>query len=105
MKTIWEVDLRRPEEEIFGGMTSACRRCIRKAEKVGVTIEEADDLEFADDYYAQLRDVFAKQRSFRPMTRRGSSSSSATSCRPGACCSSERATATASASRRASSRR
>jgi CelD/BcsL family acetyltransferase involved in cellulose biosynthesis len=61
VKTIWEVDLRRPEEEIFGGMTSACRRCIRKAEKVGVTIEEADDLEFADDYYAQLRDVFAKR--------------------------------------------
>jgi CelD/BcsL family acetyltransferase involved in cellulose biosynthesis len=60
-KTIFEVDLRRPEEEIFGGMTSACRRCIRKAEKVGVTIEDADDLEFADDYYAQLRDVFAKQ--------------------------------------------
>ena len=23
-ETIWEVDLRRPEEEIFGGMTSAC---------------------------------------------------------------------------------
>src|SRR5436189_3057502 len=42
-------------------MTSACRRCIRKAKKVGVTIEEADDPEFADDYYAQLRDVFAKQ--------------------------------------------
>ena len=60
-ETIWEVDLRRPEDEIFGGMTSACRRCIRKAEKVGVTIEEADDPEFADDYYAQLRDVFAKQ--------------------------------------------
>jgi CelD/BcsL family acetyltransferase involved in cellulose biosynthesis len=60
-KTIFEVDLSRPEEEIFAGMTSACRRCIRKAEKVGVTIEEAHDLEFADDYYAQLRDVFAKQ--------------------------------------------
>jgi CelD/BcsL family acetyltransferase involved in cellulose biosynthesis len=42
-------------------MTSACRRCIRKAEKEGVTIEEADDLAFADDYYAQLQDVFAKQ--------------------------------------------
>jgi CelD/BcsL family acetyltransferase involved in cellulose biosynthesis len=60
-KTIFEVDLRRSEEEIFAGITSACRRCIRKAEKVGVTIEEAEDVEFADDYYAQLRDVFAKQ--------------------------------------------
>ncbi len=53
-KTIFEVDLRPPEEELFARMASACRRCIRKAEKVGVTIEEADDLEFADDYYAQL---------------------------------------------------
>jgi CelD/BcsL family acetyltransferase involved in cellulose biosynthesis len=60
-KTIFEVDLRQPEEDIFAGMTSACRRCIRKAEKVGVTIEESEDPEFADDYYAQLRDVFAKQ--------------------------------------------
>jgi CelD/BcsL family acetyltransferase involved in cellulose biosynthesis len=60
-KTIFELDLRRSEDEIFAGMESACRRCIRKAEKVGVTIEEANDPEFADDYYAQLRDVFAKQ--------------------------------------------
>ena len=60
-KTVFEVDLRPPEEELFARMASACRRCIRKAEKVGVTIEEANDLEFADDYYAQLRDVFAKQ--------------------------------------------
>jgi hypothetical protein len=60
-KTVFEVDLRPPDDELFAGFTSACRRCIRKAEKVGVTIEEADDLGFADDYYAQLRDVFAKQ--------------------------------------------
>jgi lipid II:glycine glycyltransferase (peptidoglycan interpeptide bridge formation enzyme) len=42
-------------------MDSACRRCVRKAEKSGVTIEEAHDPEFADEYYAQLKDVFAKQ--------------------------------------------
>ena len=60
-KTVFEVDLRPPEEELFARMTSACRRCVRKAEKVGVTIEEADDLDFANDYYAQLREVFAKQ--------------------------------------------
>ena len=60
-KTIFEVDLRSSEDEMLNRMTSACRRCIRKAEKVGVTIEEAHDLEFADEYYAQLRDVFAKQ--------------------------------------------
>jgi hypothetical protein len=60
-ETVFELDLRPPEEELLARMTSACRRCIRKAEKVGVTIEEADDLEFANDYYTQLREVFAKQ--------------------------------------------
>src|SRR5947209_7170137 len=42
-------------------MTSACRRNIRKAERNGVIVEEADGPDFADDYHAQLRDVFAKQ--------------------------------------------
>lgn len=54
-------DLTCSEDEIFGRMESACRRCIRKAEKSGVTIEEAHDAAFADEYYAQLEDVFAKQ--------------------------------------------
>lgn len=60
-KTSLEVDLKRSDGEIFAGMTSACRRCIRKAEKAGVTVEEASDDAFADEYYAQLEDVFAKQ--------------------------------------------
>ena len=57
----FEIDLTRDEDELFSNMTSACRRCVRKAEKEGVFIEEAHDLEFADEYYAQLQDVFAKQ--------------------------------------------
>ena len=57
----FEIDLKRSEDELFSGMTSACRRCIRKAEKESVIVEEAHDPEFADDYYAQLEDVFAKQ--------------------------------------------
>lgn len=57
----YRTDLTRSEEEIFNGMESACRRCIRKAEKSGVTIEEAHDAAFADEYYEQLKDVFAKQ--------------------------------------------
>jgi hypothetical protein len=57
----YEIDLTQSEEALFANMTSACRRCIRKAEKNGVTIEEAKDLAFADEYYAQLQDVFAKQ--------------------------------------------
>jgi hypothetical protein len=56
------IDLSATEEELLARMTSSCRRCIHKADRVGVTIEEARDESFADDFYAQLRDVFAKQR-------------------------------------------
>jgi len=61
-----KVDLRQPEEEIWAGMKSECRTAIRKAERSGVVIEEASDLGFADDYYAQLEDVFAKQSMVPP---------------------------------------
>jgi hypothetical protein len=61
----YELDLAREEKEIFAGMSSACRRAIRKGEKEGVRVEEAHGTEFADEYYAQLEDVFAKQ-SLRP---------------------------------------
>jgi hypothetical protein len=57
----YKSDLTRSEDELFAGMESACRRCIRKAEKSGVVVEEANDPEFADEYYEQLKDVFAKQ--------------------------------------------
>jgi len=59
---IFEVSLRGGEDELFARMSSGCRRAIRKAEKSGVVIEEASGRDCADDYYAQLRDVFAKQR-------------------------------------------
>jgi hypothetical protein len=58
----YEIDLRPPEPEILAGMTRACRKSMRKAVRVGVTVEEAQDEGFAEDYYAQLQDVFAKQR-------------------------------------------
>ena len=57
----YQTDLTQSEEAIFGSMESACRRCIRKAERSGVTIEEARDDGFAEEYYEQLRDVFGKQ--------------------------------------------
>ena len=59
--TSYRTDLTRSEEELFNSMDSACRRCVRKAEKSGVTIEEAHDHGFADESYEQLKDVFAKQ--------------------------------------------
>jgi len=61
----FELDLTRAEDEIFGAMSSACRRAVRKGEKEGVRVEEAHGVEFADEYYEQLEDVFAKQ-SLRP---------------------------------------
>jgi hypothetical protein len=59
--TSYRSDLSKSEDELFRAMDSACRRCVRKAEKSGVSIEEAHDLGFADEYYRQLEDVFAKQ--------------------------------------------
>lgn len=61
IKRGFEIDLNKEEDKLFGSMSPACRRCIRKAAKVGVQMEVATDLSFADDYYAQLGDVFAKQ--------------------------------------------
>lgn len=59
--TSYRTDLTQTESQLFNNMDSACRRCIRKAEKSGVIIEEAHDDGFADEYYEQLKDVFAKQ--------------------------------------------
>jgi Acetyltransferase (GNAT) domain len=57
----YEVDLSDDEPAIFGRMSSACRRAVRKAEKSGVTLEPATGVAFADEYYAQLEGVFARQ--------------------------------------------
>lgn len=60
--TTFDVDLTADEETIFGRMTSACRRNVRQAERKGVVVEEVQgDSSFAEEYHAQLVDVFAKQ--------------------------------------------
>jgi hypothetical protein len=56
----WEIDLVPAEEELFRAMRHSCRSNIRKAVSAGVAVEEAADLSFADEYYSQLREVFAK---------------------------------------------
>jgi hypothetical protein len=56
-----EVDLRSPTHEVWATLKASCRTAIRKAEKHGVTIEEATGDDFAEDFYPQLEDVFAKQ--------------------------------------------
>ncbi len=55
------VDLSVDESTLFAKLTSACRRCIRKADKEGVQLEVAPVKGFAEDYFEQLKDVFAKQ--------------------------------------------
>ena len=57
----FEIDLTQTLEQLFSNMAPACRRCIRRAEKSGVTIEEAQDAAFAGEYYAQLPEVFQKR--------------------------------------------
>ena len=59
--TTYLVDLIGSEEDVWARLKSSCRGRVRKAEKSGVVIEEATDLGFADDYVAQLHDVFVKQ--------------------------------------------
>ncbi len=57
----FEIDLRPNADEIFAAMSSACRRAVRKSQKSGVRVERASGIEFADEYFDQLIDVFAKQ--------------------------------------------
>lgn len=55
------VDLAADEATLFANFTSSCRRAIRKADKEGVQVEVAPVEGFAEDYFEQLTDVFAKQ--------------------------------------------
>jgi CelD/BcsL family acetyltransferase involved in cellulose biosynthesis len=57
----FEIDLEPDEETIFARMSSACRHAIREGERVGVKVEEATPDGFADEYHAQLLEVFARQ--------------------------------------------
>jgi hypothetical protein len=57
----YELDLDGDEEAVFGRMSSAARRAVRKAEKSGVTVTPVTGPAFADEYYAQLEGVFARQ--------------------------------------------
>lgn len=61
----WQLDLQRPDDELLAGMNQMARRNIRKAERYGVRIEEVDPLapgDFADEYFAQVTEAFAKRR-------------------------------------------
>ena len=55
------MDLTQSEEQLFANLDSDRRRCIRKATRDGIRIEEATDDGFATDYYDQMVDIFARQ--------------------------------------------
>ena len=58
----YEVDLTLPEPQLLASFKDDCRWRIRKAANKGVTIEVATDAAFADEYFAQLEEVFAKRQ-------------------------------------------
>ena len=55
------VDLGASEEEILGRMSGRTRTYVRRAARNELTAEVATDLGFADEYHAQLGEVFARQ--------------------------------------------
>ncbi|MCZ6893675.1 MAG: GNAT family N-acetyltransferase [Gammaproteobacteria bacterium] len=57
----FEVDLSPSEDDVFANFTRSCRWSVRKAERNGVIVEEASDIEFADEFCAQQAEVFAAQ--------------------------------------------
>ena len=57
----YELDLWKSEEELLASMHHSPRRYIRKAWREGyVTVEESGPEGFAQDYFAQLKDVYAR---------------------------------------------
>jgi len=62
----FELDLTLTKDQLWQNLRQDCREAIRKAERSGVVVEEAHDIEFADDYYDQLKHVFAVKNSVPP---------------------------------------
>ena len=61
VKMSYATDLTLPEDALLHKLHKMIRGSLRKAQRSGVQIAEANDLAFADEYYDQLKDVFAKQ--------------------------------------------
>lgn len=57
----YELDLTADEETLLSRMSSSARRNIRLGERNGLVVERASGEPFADEFHAQLTDVFAKQ--------------------------------------------
>jgi len=59
-------DLTKSEDEILANMSDSRRKNIRRSIKKGVVIEEANDIEFMDEYYAQFTETM-KKHSMAPL--------------------------------------
>jgi CelD/BcsL family acetyltransferase involved in cellulose biosynthesis len=55
------VDLRPSEASLFSAMRATTRNYIRQAERKGLEAEAAAGVEFADEFHAQLTEVFGRQ--------------------------------------------
>jgi len=63
----YKIDLTVSEDALYKNMSnSSCRYAIRKAERSGVYIEEAEAPGFAEEYSHQLVEVYAKDSYFPP---------------------------------------
>jgi CelD/BcsL family acetyltransferase involved in cellulose biosynthesis len=58
----FEIDLEPDENTLFSRLNKNGRYAVRKATRSGVSVEESQSEDFAIEYYAQLQDVFGKQR-------------------------------------------
>jgi hypothetical protein len=54
------IDLMRDEEKILAGFEGEARRHCRRAEKIGLKVEEAEPDGFAEEYYEQAVEAYAK---------------------------------------------
>ena len=62
-------DLRGGEDAVFGRCTPPCKRTIRKAERMGVTIVEGGLEPYLDRYLAWSRRTYAKSAARSPLTK------------------------------------
>ena len=56
----FEVDMTPSEDDIFANFSKSCRWCVRKAERNGVIVEEADAQGFADEFCSQQVEVYGR---------------------------------------------
>ncbi|MEH7502856.1 GNAT family N-acetyltransferase [Neobacillus drentensis] len=61
-QSTYVLNINRPDEELFKSFKSNCQRLIRQFERRGAAISQVKPtIEFANEYYDQLIDVFEKQ--------------------------------------------